>query len=126
MPGGGHQPGLLTDEHAYAFAANLRHRASNGLPALGVSHADGKASIVSGRSRNTILNYARKILRHALDTGDADRIGLDRGFVVALPHGGPIIQRTRRPFTDEIARALAGHRRHHPRRQPARARRSRP
>ena len=34
-PGGGHQPGLLGDEHAYAFAADLRHRASNGLPALG-------------------------------------------------------------------------------------------
>ena len=72
-----------------------------------LSRADGKPSIISDRSRNTILNYVRKILRHALDTGDADRIGLDRGFIVALPHGGPMTQRTRRPFTDEIARALA-------------------
>src|SRR6266851_8146681 len=106
-PGGGHQPGLLSEEHAHAFAADLRHRASNGLPVLGFSRADGKPSIVTGRSRNTVLNYARKIARHALDTGDADRIGLDRGFIVALPHGGPMTQRTRRPFTDETARALA-------------------
>jgi hypothetical protein len=106
-PAGGDQPGLLSDEHAHAFAADLRHRASNGLPALGISRADGKPSIVSGRSRSTVLNYARKILRHALDTGGADRIGLDRGFIVALPHGGTMLQRTRRPFTDEIARALA-------------------
>jgi integrase len=106
-PGGGHQPGLLSDEHAFAFAADLRHRAANGLPALGLSRADGKPSLISDRSRNTILNYIRKILRHALDTGDADRIGLDRGFIVALPHGGPMTQRTRRPFTDETARALA-------------------
>jgi integrase len=106
-PGGGHQPGLLGEEHAHAFAADLRHRAVNGLPALGLSRADGKPSLISDRSRNTILNYIRKILRHALDTGDADRIGLDRGFIVALPHGGPMTQRTRRPFTDETARALA-------------------
>ncbi len=32
-PGGGHQPGLLGEEHAHAFAADLRHRAANGLPA---------------------------------------------------------------------------------------------
>ncbi|MGH3402439.1 MAG: tyrosine-type recombinase/integrase [Streptosporangiaceae bacterium] len=76
-------------------------------PALGLPRADGKPPIISDRSRNTILNYIRKILRHALDTGDADRIGLDRGFIVALPHGGPMTQRTRRPFTDETARALA-------------------
>ena len=106
-PGGGHQPGLLNEEHAYAFTADLRHRASNGLPALGFSRADGKPSIVTGSSRSSVLNYARKIARHALDTGDADRIGLDRGFIVALPHGGTTIQRTRRPFTDETARALA-------------------
>jgi hypothetical protein len=61
---------------------------------LGLSRADGKPSLISDRSRNTILNYARKILRHALGTGDADRIGLDRGFIVALPHGGPMTQRT--------------------------------
>ncbi len=39
-PGGGHQPGLLSEEHAHAFAADLRHRASNGLPALGFSRAE--------------------------------------------------------------------------------------
>jgi hypothetical protein len=51
-PGGGHEPGLLGDEHAHAFAADLRHRASNGLPAPGLSRADGKPSIVSDISRN--------------------------------------------------------------------------
>jgi hypothetical protein len=34
-PGGGHQPDLLSEEHAHAFAADLRHRAGNGLPGPG-------------------------------------------------------------------------------------------
>jgi hypothetical protein len=106
-PGGGHDPALLTEEHAHAFAADLRHRAGNGLPALGVSRRDGKPSVVSDQMRHASLNYVRKILRWALDAGDADRIGLDRGFIVALPHGGGMIHRTRAPFTDEAARALA-------------------
>ena len=62
---------------------------------------------MTGTTRHTTLSYARKILRHALDTGDADRIGLNREFIVALPPSGPMIWRTRSPFTDEVARALA-------------------
>jgi integrase len=104
---GGHQPALLRAGDARAFAAELQRRASGSLPAPGITRADGKPSIMTGTTRHTTLSYARKILRHALETGDADRIGLNREFIVALPPGGPMIWRTRSPFTDEVARALA-------------------
>jgi integrase len=42
----------------------------------------------------------------ALDAGAAERIGLDRAFIVALPYGGNQVGR-RRPFPDDIARAQA-------------------
>jgi integrase len=106
-PGGGHDPALLGEEHAHAFAADLRHRAANGLPALGETRQDGKPSIVTGNVCNGGLTYARKIVRWSLETGDVDRLGLDRGFVVALPPGGGSVSRTRAPFTDDVARALA-------------------
>jgi integrase len=106
-PGGGHDPVLLREEHAHAFAADLRHRAANGLHALGAVRLDGKPSTVTGNMRHAALNYTRKILRWALEGGDADRLGLDREFIVALPHGGGRIHRTRAPFTDQVAQALA-------------------
>ena len=43
----------------------------------------------------------------ALETGHADQIGLDRGFITAFPNAGPTPQRSRNPFTDDVARALA-------------------
>ena len=43
-----------------------------------------------------------------MDTGAADRIGLAREFIVAVPTAGATTGRTpRRPFPDEVARALA-------------------
>ena len=55
-----------------------------------------------------MFNALHKMLRDALDTGDADRIGLAREFIVAVPTAGATTGRTpRRPFPDEVARALA-------------------
>lgn len=71
-----------------------------------MSRRDGQPSIVTDKARHTVLNYVRKVLRWSLDTGDADRLGLDRPFIVAFPHGGGMIHRTRSPFTDEMAEAL--------------------
>jgi integrase len=72
-----------------------------------VARQDGKPSIVTANVRNGGLTYARKIVRWSLETSDVDRLGLDRGFVVALPPGGGSVSRTRAPFTDDVARALA-------------------
>jgi integrase len=55
-----------------------------------------------------VFNALHKMLRDALDTGAADRIGLAREFIVAVPTAGATTGRTpRRPFPDEVARALA-------------------
>ena len=69
---------------------------------------DGSASIVTTTTRSLVFNAVRKLLRDASDDGAADRIGLGREFVVAAPAAGKTTGQTpRRPFTDEVARALA-------------------
>jgi hypothetical protein len=67
----------------------------------------GSPSIITANRRRNILNYTRGLLRGALDSGEADRIGLDRGFIVAMPLAGNIVRRSRSPFPDAVARALA-------------------
>ncbi|MGW2647129.1 tyrosine-type recombinase/integrase [Streptomyces sp. NPDC001393] len=54
-----------------------------------------------------VFNYGRSLLRGALDRGSAEQIGLDRAFIAAMPVGGPGTPRSRNPFPDEVARALA-------------------
>ena len=73
-PGGGYDPELLTEEHAHAFAADMRHRAGNGLPAPGISRRDGRPSVATDQIRHASLNYVRKIMRWALDTGAVERL----------------------------------------------------
>ena len=69
---------------------------------------DGSASIVTTTTRSLVFNAVRKLLRDASDDGAAERIGLGREFVVAAPAAGKTTGQTpRRPFTDEVARALA-------------------
>lgn len=46
-------------------------------------------------------------MRWALEAGHAARLGLARGFIMAFPTGGTKVHRTRSPFTDDVARALA-------------------
>ena len=61
-----------------------------------------------GDPRRWCATRLHKVLREALETGAADRIGLAREFVVAVPTAGATTGRTpRRPFPDEVARALA-------------------
>jgi integrase len=68
---------------------------------------DGKKSKVTENSRRIVFNYGRALLRGVLDRGSAEQIGLDRGFIAAMPVGGPGTPRSRNPFPDEVARALA-------------------
>jgi integrase len=59
-------------------------------------------------TRSIVFNGLHKMLRDAMDSGAADLIGLAREFIVAVPTAGATTGRTpRRPFPDEVARALA-------------------
>ncbi len=107
-PGGGHDPATLGGEHMRRFVADQRHRERDGLPSLAMKRPDGTASIVTTTTRSVVFNAIRKVLRDAMESGAADRIGLDREFIVAVPTAGATTGRTaRRPFPDAVARALA-------------------
>jgi len=107
-PDAGHNPRLLEAEHMRLFVADQRHRERESLPSLALKRSDGTASTVSETTRSIVFNSVRKLLRTALDTGSADRIGLSREFIVAAPTAGKSTGRVpRRPFPDEVARALA-------------------
>lgn len=108
-PGGGHDPRLLTKDHAVGFIADQRHRAKHGLPALG-TYARGngtKPAIVTAFTAGQTLNGARRLLRDSMDAGRTELIGLHRTFIVAVPPGKETYRGRRRPFSDEVARALA-------------------
>ena len=91
----------------HKFAADQRQRELDGLTSLGARGVHGKPSIVTANTRQAVFTRTRRLLRGALESGEAGRLGLDRGFITAMPAAGRVIQRTRAPFTDEVARALA-------------------
>ncbi|MFE7371907.1 tyrosine-type recombinase/integrase [Streptomyces anulatus] len=110
-PGGGHDPTALAAEHMIDFVADQRHRAEHGLTsialfALGGHGRNFKPTVVTKGTLGRTFNGARRVLRAALDNGSAEAIGLDRGFIVALPNA-PTPSGRRRPFSDEVAKALA-------------------
>jgi integrase len=107
-PGGGHDPRALRREHMDRFVADQRHREREALPSLAVKRTGGQASIVTTVTRSQVFNAARKLLREAMDNGAAALLGLDREFIIAVPYAGATLGRTpRRPFPDEVARAVA-------------------
>ncbi|WP_328543873.1 site-specific integrase [Streptomyces europaeiscabiei] len=107
-PGGGHDPSLLREEHMTRFVADQRHRERNGLPSLVMKRADGTPSIVTTNTRRPVFNYTRKLLREALESGQVHDLGLGHAFVAAMPAaGGEAPRPSRRPFPDDVARALA-------------------
>ena len=104
---GGHDPRQLTGDHMLRFVADQRRRARDRLPALGLRADSDTPSVLSEPTRQNIFNNARRILRKAMDSGVAEQIGLGREFITALPHGGGVEIKKRRPFPDDVARALA-------------------
>jgi integrase len=107
-PGGGHDPGTLRPEHAQRFVADQRHRARGGLASLVMKGPDGSPSTVTTTTWCVVANGVRKLLRDALESGDAERLALDREFITAMPTAGYTAGRVaRRPFPDEVAQALA-------------------
>jgi integrase len=107
-PTGGHDPAGLSGEHMERFVADQRHRARDQLPSLAMKTTDGKPSTVTALTRSLVFNAVRVVLRDAMETGKAERLGLGREFIVAMPTAGGAPLRARRPFSDEAARALAG------------------
>ncbi|WP_410814883.1 tyrosine-type recombinase/integrase [Micromonospora sp. 067-2] len=106
-PGGGHDPTMLRPAHMQHFAADQRRRDRDALPSLGITKAGGTPSTVTATTPGIVFNGVRAIMRDALASGAVDRLGLDRRFVTALPAGEGLPLRARRPFPDEVARALA-------------------
>jgi integrase len=106
-PEGGHDPRLLREEHAQRFAADQRRRAREGLPSPGVIRRDGSPAAVTETTQRLVFTHMRALAYQALETGGSDAIGLDRAFITALPPGGHDPRRSRGPFSDEAARALA-------------------
>ena len=106
-PQAGHDPTLLFAEHAQRFAADQRLRAANGLPSLGISAIGGGPGVVTEVTRRIVFNAIRAAALRALKSGRTEQIGLNTSFVTALPAGGHDQKRSRTPFTDEMARALA-------------------
>jgi integrase len=107
-PAGGHDPRLLRTEHMERFVVDYRRRERLGLPTFALpGRVKEKPALVTAALRRPLFNTGRLVLRGALMSGEADRIGLDRGFIAALPPGGRMNPRTRGPFPDEVARALS-------------------
>ena len=106
-PGGGHNPAALRAGHAERFAADQRHRERHGLASLVMTGGDGKPSTVTATTRAAVSNGVRAVLRGAMDSGAAEHLGLRREFITAMPAAGGAPRRARRPFPDEVARALA-------------------
>ncbi|MFG2025617.1 tyrosine-type recombinase/integrase [Streptomyces sp. NPDC048825] len=107
-PAGGHDPRLLTKQHMEDFVADQRHRAAHGLKSLAIHDTrSGEPNAVSKLSMSRIFTGTRRILRAGMDSGDAQRIGLDHAFIVALPYGGSTRGGRRKPFSDDTAKAIA-------------------
>jgi integrase len=107
-PGSGHNPRLLTEDDMLRFVADQAKRARGNLPSLGIARGRGtERGTVSENTKRVLFNACRRILRGALDSGEADTLGLPREFIIAMPFGGSSSKKARNPFTDEVARALA-------------------
>ncbi len=106
-PGGGHDPALLTAACMQRFVADQRQRERDGLPSLAMTGSDRKPSTVTSNTRAVVFNSVRKVLREAMENGRAAELGLAREFIVEMPVAGAAPLRPRRPFPDEVARALA-------------------
>jgi integrase len=91
----------------HQFVADQRQRERDGLASLAARGRPGKPSIVTANTRQAVFHRTRRLLRGALESGEAGRLGLDRGFITAMPAPGKTIRRSRPPFPDSVARALA-------------------
>ncbi|MCX5061696.1 site-specific integrase [Streptomyces sp. NBC_00452] len=107
VPQADDDPTVLTTGHAEDFVADLLNREREGLPALGLRLPNGKPPIVNDTARRLTLTSTRKVAYWSLEAGHAEGIGLSRDFITSLPTGGTDPKKSRNPFSDDVARALA-------------------
>lgn len=106
-PQGGHDPRLLREEHAHRFVADQHYRERHHLNRLGSVRANRDPGTVTADTRREVFNRTRQLLYWALQTGRAAQVGLDFAFIAAIPGGGTGPKKSRNPFSDNVARALA-------------------
>ncbi|MFZ3492813.1 tyrosine-type recombinase/integrase [Streptomyces sp. 5.8] len=107
-PAGGHDPSQLSAGHIEDYVVDIRNRERMKLPTRTLMATNRRNNaIVTGQMRTLLFAGARTVLRTALETGTGERIGLSRECIVAMPSGGRNVGRTRGPFPDAAARALA-------------------
>ncbi|MEU4828807.1 tyrosine-type recombinase/integrase [Actinomadura sp. NPDC023710] len=102
---GGHDPTRLGKEAFDKFTTDQLHRALSRLPSL-IMQQRGQPATVSVATQRAVFAKARQIMRWTLESGDAERLGLPREFIMAFPASGRVPYRIRSPFTDETARTL--------------------
>lgn len=106
-PDGGHVTSSLSEENALRFVADQRHRERHGMVSIGEYRRDRKPAVVTTSTRRITFNTLRKLLFWSLESGHAAELGVDRAFVVAFPPAGHDPKKSRSPFSDDVARALA-------------------
>lgn len=106
-PRGGHVPEKLTARSVERFVADQRNRERHGLPSLVTVGNDKKPSKVTTVTRRIVFQSVRQVMLRAMESGRAAQVGIDHGFVLAFPKAGYDPKRSRSPFTDEVAKALA-------------------
>jgi integrase len=106
-PGRGAEPSALSESTAREFVADLRRCVSEGRPLRGVFNVNGSPSVATATTYALTMSALRRVMRWAMDSGAAAKVGLPREFIVALPFGGATSFKNPRPFTDPVLRALS-------------------
>lgn len=106
-PQRGRDPALLTEATAREFVADYRRRATSNEPVRGVFNVDGTPSLATPLAYSRTMNALRRVMRWALESGTATDLGLRREVIVAFPTGGKLPERSPRPFSDEVLRAVS-------------------
>jgi hypothetical protein len=88
-PAGGHDPRALRVAHMHRFIADQQHREREGLPSLAATATGRASATMSNPIRTVVFNGVRRILRDALESGAAGRLGLAREFATAMRTRAP-------------------------------------
>ncbi|MEU4226287.1 site-specific integrase [Nonomuraea sp. NPDC026600] len=102
----GLDPRLLEEDDVHRFIADMRRRSRDRLTSLATA-SQKKPTTMTEVTQKRILDDLRKLFRWVLDQDQCDSRGLKRSFIRAFPSGVKTTPRTRSPFSDDIAEALA-------------------
>ncbi|WP_344242680.1 hypothetical protein [Actinocorallia libanotica] len=105
-PDRGHDLTTLTRRDVERFVADISLRAQEGLASLGTANGL-RPSTMTAVTRKKILDDLHKLFRWVLDQDEHEHRRMNRDFARAFPTGGQTLHRTRSPFTDASAEALA-------------------